>query len=52
VKGLIGHDPFESGTCDAEESIKLMAGLKDLLEIVPGLVNDGCDAFLERIKNE
>ena len=34
VNGYISHVPFEHVTDNAEEGIKLMAGLEDLLEII------------------
>ena len=40
MNGFIGHVPFESGTDDAYCGIELVAGLKDLFEIVSGLENE------------
>jgi hypothetical protein len=42
MKGCITHVPFESGTDGAEEGTELVAGIKELLEIVSGLENEKC----------
>ena len=40
TKGFIGHILFETGTDDAEGGTELVAGLKDLFEIISGLENE------------
>ena len=42
MKGFIGHIPFQSGTEEAEAGTELVAGLKDLLEIVSVLEKEEC----------